>query len=108
MTEEFSEETHTKTKKISNKKYNAAMADMQVELVKLQEWVKQEGVRVAIIFEGRDAAGKGGTIKRLTQSSKPPCGKDSCPASPHRAREDPMVFPTLSHAFASCRRNRDF
>lgn len=71
MTEEFSEETHTKTKKISNKKYNAAMADMQVELVKLQEWVKQEGLRVAVIFEGRDAAGKGGTIKRLTQSLSP-------------------------------------
>nr|WP_268877812.1 polyphosphate kinase 2 [Roseovarius litorisediminis] len=56
---------------MSNRKYEAAMADLQVELVKLQEWVKQEGLRVAVIFEGRDAAGKGGTIKRLTQSLSP-------------------------------------
>ena len=71
MTEAFAEDTYTKRKKISNKAYNAAMADLQVELVKLQEWVKQEGLRVAVIFEGRDAAGKGGTIKRLTQSLSP-------------------------------------
>ena len=71
MTEAFTEDTQTKAKKISNKKYNAAMADMQVELVKLQEWVKQEGLKVALVFEGRDAAGKGGTIKRLTQSLSP-------------------------------------
>ena len=71
MTEVFAEDINTTCKKISNKKYNAAMADMQIELVKLQEWVKQEGLRVAVIFEGRDAAGKGGTIKRLTQSLSP-------------------------------------
>lgn len=71
MTNEFSEDTIKKSSKISKKKYEAAMADMQVELVKVQEWVKQEGLRVAMIFEGRDAAGKGGTIKRLTQSLSP-------------------------------------
>lgn len=71
MTTEFAEDTSTKTRKISNKDYEAAMADMQIELVKLQEWVKQEGLKVAVIFEGRDAAGKGGTIKRLTQSLSP-------------------------------------
>ena len=71
MTEAFAEDTKTRTRKISNKAYEAAMADLQVELVKLQEWVKHEGLRVAVIFEGRDAAGKGGTIKRLTQSLSP-------------------------------------
>jgi polyphosphate kinase 2 len=71
MTTEFAEDTRKKSRKISKKKYEAAMADLQVELVKLQEWVKQEGLRVAMIFEGRDAAGKGGTIKRLTQSLSP-------------------------------------
>ncbi len=71
MTNGLSEDTREKSKKISNKKYNAALAEMQVELVKVQEWVKQEGVRVALVFEGRDAAGKGGTIKRLTQSLSP-------------------------------------
>lgn len=71
MTKEFAEDTNVKVRKISTKAYNKAMADLQVELVKLQEWVKQEGLRIAVIFEGRDAAGKGGTIKRLTQSLSP-------------------------------------
>ena len=71
MTREFAEDTATKTKKISNKAYNKALQDMQVELVKLREWVRQEGERILLIFEGRDAAGKGGTIKRLTQSLSP-------------------------------------
>lgn len=71
MTKEFAEDTQIRTRKISNKKYESAMSEMQVELVKLQEWVKQEGLKVAVIFEGRDAAGKGGTIKRLTQYLSP-------------------------------------
>jgi polyphosphate kinase 2 len=44
---------------------------LQVELVKLQEWIKQEGLKVVVIFEGRDAAGKGGTIKRILQTLNP-------------------------------------
>ena len=58
-------------KKISNKLYEQALAAQQIELVKLQEWVKHTGRRVAIIFEGRDAAGKGGTIKRITEALNP-------------------------------------
>ena len=51
--------------------YERELARLQVELVKLQEWVKQEGLRVVILFEGRDAAGKGGAIKRITESLNP-------------------------------------
>ena len=51
------------TGRISNKVYEAELAKLQVELVKLQEWVKSEGLEVVVIFEGRDAAGKGGVIK---------------------------------------------
>jgi len=58
-------------KKIKNTVYEAELARMQIELVKLQEWVKQTGHKVAIIFEGRDAAGKGGTIKRITEALNP-------------------------------------
>ena len=47
------------------------MAELQLELVKLQHWVKQQGLKVVLIFEGRDAAGKGGTIKRLTEPLNP-------------------------------------
>jgi len=51
--------------------YDKELARLQTELVKLQEWVKHEGLRVVILFEGRDAAGKGGAIKRITESLNP-------------------------------------
>jgi len=51
--------------------YEKELARLQIELVKLQEWVRQEGLRVVILFEGRDAAGKGGAIKRITESLNP-------------------------------------
>jgi polyphosphate kinase len=55
------------------KKYNYVeeLAYLQLELIKLQEWVRMQGLRVCVIFEGRDAAGKGGVIKRITQSLNP-------------------------------------
>jgi polyphosphate kinase 2 len=51
--------------------YEREMRRLQTELVKLQEWVKHEGLRVVVLFEGRDAAGKGGAIKRITESLNP-------------------------------------
>jgi len=51
--------------------YEKELRRLQVELVKLQEWVRAEGLRVVILFEGRDAAGKGGAIKRITESLNP-------------------------------------
>jgi len=58
-------------RKISRRIYEKELANLQIELVKLQEWVKAEGLKVVVLFEGRDAAGKGGTIKRITQSLNP-------------------------------------
>ena len=58
-------------KKISNKTYLKELARIQIELVKLQEWIKHEGLKVVALFEGRDAAGKGGVIKRITESLNP-------------------------------------
>ena len=57
--------------KMSRKAYETAMAGLQVELVKLQEWVRHRGLRVVVVFEGRDAAGKGGVIKRITERVSP-------------------------------------
>ena len=57
--------------KIKNKFYEKELAKLQLELVKLHEWIKAEGLKVVILFEGRDAAGKGGVIKRITQSLNP-------------------------------------
>jgi polyphosphate kinase 2 len=57
--------------RLGNKEYLEALGRLQVELVKLQEWVKHEGLRLVVIFEGRDAAGKGGAIKRITEGVNP-------------------------------------
>ncbi len=51
--------------------YEAELKTLQVELVALQEWIKLKGLKVVVIFEGRDAAGKGGTIKRITEKLNP-------------------------------------
>jgi len=58
-------------KKLGKKEYYKALEQLQIELVKLQEWVKAKGLRVVVIFEGRDAAGKGGTIKRIIEKLNP-------------------------------------
>src|SRR5271166_5152128 len=54
-----------------NYRYVEELAHLQFELIKLQEWVRLQGLRVVVIFEGRDAAGKGGVIKRITESLNP-------------------------------------
>ncbi len=56
---------------ISDAVYQAELFRLQTELVKLQEWVRASGARVVVIFEGRDGAGKGGTIKRITEYLNP-------------------------------------
>src|ERR671921_235724 len=56
---------------MKKKPYEEELARLQLELIKLQEWVKHAGLKVVVIFEGRDAAGKGGTIKRITESLNP-------------------------------------
>lgn len=58
-------------KKLMAKKYGQELAKLHVELVKLQEWVKYKGLKVCIIFEGRDGAGKGGVIKAITERVSP-------------------------------------
>src|SRR6516225_1863090 len=57
--------------KMGRKEYESELYKLQVELVKLQEWVKKTGAKIIIIFEGRDAAGKGGVIKRIVERVSP-------------------------------------
>ena len=57
--------------KMKRKDYEAELEKLQTELVRMQEWVKQTQARIIIVFEGRDAAGKGGTIKRITERVSP-------------------------------------
>jgi polyphosphate kinase 2 len=57
--------------RMKRKVYEKELAKLHVELVKLQEWVKREGLRICVVFEGRDGAGKGGTIKAITERVSP-------------------------------------
>src|SRR6056297_3117573 len=59
------------SKKEKKKFYEKELRKLQIELVKLQEWIKQKNLKVVVIFEGRDAAGKGGVIKRITEPLNP-------------------------------------
>jgi len=83
-------ETETKKpkrKKIKNKVYEKELARLQIELVKLQQWIIHRKLRVVVIFEGRDAAGKGGAIKRITQSLSPrACPVIALPAPTEREK----------------------
>ena len=75
------------TQKLKKKFYEEELARLQLELVKLQDWVKAEGLRVVVIFEGRDAAGKGGVIKRITASLNPRyCRVTALPAPTEREK----------------------
>ncbi|MEU6306879.1 polyphosphate kinase 2 [Streptomyces chartreusis] len=60
-----------KAEKLPRKQYERELLRLQTELVRLQEWVRATGARLVVIFEGRDAAGKGGTIKRVTEHLNP-------------------------------------
>lgn len=61
----------SKVVKLPKKLYEKELRKLHVELVKLQKWVIDKGIKVVVIFEGRDAAGKGGAIKRVTQTLNP-------------------------------------
>src|SRR5271170_8204171 len=57
--------------KLKGKKYLAELKTLHAELVSLQEWIRHKGLKVCIVFEGRDGAGKGGTIKAITERVSP-------------------------------------
>ena len=59
------------SKKEFNEKYDKMLGELQIKLVNMQEWVIHSGAKIAVVFEGRDAAGKGGTIKRVTENLNP-------------------------------------
>jgi polyphosphate kinase 2 len=74
-------------KKMGNKEYLKELQKLQLELVKLQEWIKARGLKVVVIFEGRDAAGKGGVIKRITEGLNPRiCRVAALPAPTEREK----------------------
>ena len=62
---------NSNSKKMKRKEYEKDLHKLQVELCRLQDWVKAEGAKIIVVFEGRDAAGKGGTIKAITERVSP-------------------------------------
>ena len=79
-------------KKEFKKQYDKKLQELQIELVKLQDWVIDKGKKVAIIFEGRDAAGKGGTIKRITENLNPRFCKIVALAAPTEREKSQLYF----------------
>ena len=71
MSEDQATLEYTASGKLKATHYNRELARLQEELVKLQYWIKEQGLKVCVVFEGRDAAGKGGVIKRITQRLNP-------------------------------------
>jgi polyphosphate kinase len=78
--------------KLTGKQYAKELNELQVELAYLQEWVKQTGQRIIIVFEGRDAAGKGGTIKALTERVSPRIFKLIALPAPSDREKSQMYF----------------
>src|SRR5882672_10068391 len=90
---------------LKRKEYEKELRKLQTELCRLQDWVVHEGLRVIVVFEGRDAAGKGGTIKALTERVSPrvPRGRH---AGPVRPGENPALRAALHPALPGRRGNR--
>ena len=88
---------------LDKKFYEKELRRLQIELVKLQEWVKFKKLKVVVIFEGRDAAGKGGTIKRITECLNPRVCRVVALPAPTEREKNAVVLPALRFAPA-CRR----
>ncbi len=84
--------TYPYPKRMSRKAYEREVGALQVELVKVQAWLKQSGQRVAVIFEGRDAAGKGGTIKRFRENLNPRGARVVALPKPSEAEQTQWYF----------------
>lgn len=88
-------------KKISTATYERELAKLQAELVKLQYWVKTTGAKVIIVFEGRDAAGKGGVIKRITERVSPRVFKVVALPAPTEREKTQLYFQRYIQHFPS-------
>ena len=86
------------TQKLGRKEYEKELAVLQAELVRLQEWVVAKGLKVCVVFEGRDTAGKGGVIKRITERVSPRVFRVvALPAPTEREKSQMYVQRYLTH-----------
>ena len=89
-------------KSLVGKEYEKLLLKLEIELVKLQEWVKAQKLSVVVIFEGRDAAGKGGVIKTIAGCLNPRICRIVALGNSYRERKITMVFSTICFT-AACR-----
>ena len=82
---------------LSNKAYAKELKKLHIELVKLQEWVRHKGLKVCIVFEGRDGAGKGGTIKAITERVSPRVFRVVALPAPTEREKTQMYFQRYMH-----------
>ena len=88
----------TEQSKLKRKEYEKVLRELQAELCSLQDWVKQTGQRIIVVFEGRDAAGKGGTIKAITERVSPRTFRlVALPAPSDREKSQMYVQRYLAH-----------
>ncbi|MBO9401865.1 polyphosphate kinase 2 [Shimia sp. R9_3] len=85
-------ESYPHKERLSRKTYEAELEALQIELVKMQRWVKESGARIAMVFEGRDAAGKGGTIKRFRENLNPRGARVVALSKPTEAEQSQWYF----------------
>jgi polyphosphate kinase 2 (PPK2 family) len=86
--------------KMSRKEFEKELEPLQMELVKLQEWVKHTGAKICVVFEGRDTAGKGGIIKRITERTSPRVFKVVALGAPTEREKSQMYV----QRYITCRR----
>ena len=86
------DQTHEADGSLKRKEYDKELRKLHGELVKLQEWVKQEGIKICIVFEGRDGAGKGGTIKAITERVSPRVFRIVALPAPTEREKSQMYF----------------
>ena len=83
---------------LGSKEFERRLAVLNIELVKWQEWIHTRGLRLVVLFEGRDAAGKGGAIKRITEPLNPRFARVVALPGTHGARAEPVVLPAVRGA----------
>ena len=81
--------------KITRREYATSLLTLQIELVKMQQWARANGERVLLLFEGRDTAGKGGTIQRIREHMNPRFAAPCRPSRPQRDGGRTVVLPAL-------------
>ena len=96
------EAAHDADGKMKQKVFEKELHKLQVELCRLQDWVKETGARIIILFEGRDAAGKGGTIKAITERVSPRGFRIAALPAPSDRQKSQMFMQRYMEHFPAC------